>query len=68
VISLKDTDTSELAAEEMGNLGGNIQKKASNLHPENSKSTVLVWGVLGALAVAAIVLLVIMLIKSLPTG
>ena len=69
VISLKDTDTSEVAAEEMANLGGNIQQKRASFRQESGRSMLLVWAALGALGLVAVVLLFFMLVKTLaPTG
>ncbi len=65
VISLKDTDTSELSVDEMSNLGGKIQKKQSNLHQDSGKGTLVVGIVLGALAFFALVSLAYLLIKTL---
>lgn len=65
VISLKDTDTSELSPEEMSNLGGNIQKKASNLHQDSGKATMIGWIILGTLGVAAIVAFVYFVLKTI---
>lgn len=65
VISLKDTDTSEFAAEEMTNLGGHIQKKQTNFRQDSGKTVMVVWGVLGVLGLTAVALLVYMLIKTL---
>jgi len=65
VISLKDTDTSEFAADEMVNLGGHIQKKQSNLRQESGNTMMIVWGVLGFLGLTAVALLAYMLIKTL---
>lgn len=64
VISLKDTDTSEVDVEKMANLGGNIQQKRTNLRPESGRSALVVWGTLGALAAVALVLIFFMVIKT----
>jgi len=65
VISLKDTDTSELAVDEMSNLGGKIQKKQTNLHQDSGKGALIGGIILGALALLAVVSLVYLLIKTL---
>jgi pSer/pThr/pTyr-binding forkhead associated (FHA) protein len=65
VISLKDTDTSEVSTEEMGNLGGHIQKKNSNLRQDSGKSNMVAWAILGVLGLTAVILLVVMLLKTL---
>jgi pSer/pThr/pTyr-binding forkhead associated (FHA) protein len=65
VISLKDTDTSELSVDEMTNLGGKIQKKQSSLHQDSGKGTLVGGIVLGALAFFALISLVYLVIKTL---
>ena len=65
VISLKDSDTSEVATQEMANLGGTMQQKRSSLRQEPGRSMVAVWAGLGALGFVALVLFVWMLVKTL---
>ncbi len=64
VISLKDTDTSELSVDEMSNLGGKIQKKQTNLHQDSGKGTLVGGIVLGVLAFFALIALAYLLIKT----
>jgi len=65
VISLKDSDTSEVATQEMVNLGGDMQQKKNSLRQEPGRSMMAVWAGLGALGFVALVLFVWMLVKTL---
>jgi pSer/pThr/pTyr-binding forkhead associated (FHA) protein len=61
VINLEDTQTGDVAVPEMMNLGGTHGTRRGGLHRENRKQMVIIWSVIGALALLALAGLVVFL-------